>query len=651
MSIRSIKTKDHLREFAGALHAVQDSNNAYSDPLRFLTMHPQKPVLVDLTHLSTGQSQPLGTGPWKGPYKGRPELTLQLAAALKDRLTPLAEKSVTAYLNALRSWWRVLDAADMSADAPCASVEQLTDIHKQLALDSGMRRTPFTLFLTIVNTVRVAVGQKPLYWVPPTDAAPVRELPPPWQADLIRHSLKRAWYQVVDRWRNTEVVRSCTPMLSSEQELLRKNYELYRRTQIRERNVRPDHLALMNGFKTLNSFYDAGYSAAVMMKGFYPDGDDIRTAFHLCLIYSGWNPAVLLNLDVHNGYIEEHPKDANRYILRSIKEKAGGVEITCDGLFKTEAGPGFIVQLLVKKTAPLRRQLKRELRRIEHQLHTAVDAYERATLTLMASQLKRGIKSVWLYASATNTDIQWLHDDNFALSGNKHFLRRIIDRLNSKQPKQKQLSYITSGDFRDYFGSYAYMASGGSILAVKRVLHHKSIKSSIIYVNNKFIRRENERVFLLFINGLWEEVETRGEIDPTVLARLAVDSHMSQEERNRLSTYRSLMTTRMGTKCLDPENPPSHIEPTFKKGGGKLCGVQRCLLCPTHAIILEESLDGLVRRHDELQQIRESMNFASFLASSFQIELENIETVILLFQQNLAPSQQKISGRTLVAIS
>ncbi|WP_156373564.1 hypothetical protein [Pseudorhodoferax sp. Leaf267] len=447
----------------------------------------------------------------------------------------------------------------------------------------------------------------------------------------MRHALKRSWYAVVDRWRNVDFIRSTPTTLNDEQERLWKNYNLYRCTQIQQRNVRPDHSSITKGFRSNNAFYNAGFSVSEMMKGFFPDGDDIRTAFLLCLSYTGWNPAVLLSLDVRDQFLEDHPKDPERYILRGVKAKADDTEVTAEGLYKTEAGPAFIIDLLISKTAPLRRQLKRQLRGVHAQLAEATDVDAVFKLTERAAQLARGISSVWLYANPNHSEIQWLDDNNFVQAGRRNFLQRLIERLNLRQPVERRLVQMDATDFRDLYAENAYRASGGSILAVQRVLHHRRIRTSGIYVDNNMVRSENQIRFLKLTNGIWNEVEINGQIDPTVLAKISRTGEITSEERARLQDYRDLQKTRMGTRCTDPGNPPPHIDPTFKPGDGKLCGVQRCMLCLEHAIIVEESLDGLAMRCANLRKKRDTMSFSAFMASSFSIELKNTELALSLF--------------------
>lgn len=151
MGIRTnTNTKDHLRQAVGTLRlslvegaAAQPPAN---DPLRFYTSHQTKACFVDLNVFRTGQTTRPNNGSWAGPFTGRPELIAQLAPAILDQLSPLAEKSVKQVLGSLRAWWRLFDAIETTAAnalPPITSVAQLTDAHRQVALDSGMDRLQF----------------------------------------------------------------------------------------------------------------------------------------------------------------------------------------------------------------------------------------------------------------------------------------------------------------------------------------------------------------------------------------------------------------------------------------------------------------------------------------------------------------------------
>lgn len=659
MGIRTnTNTKDHLRQDEGTLRlSLVESAAAQhpaNDPLRFYTSHQTKPCIVDLNVFKTGQTtRPNVGGSWVGPFTGRPELIAQLAPAILDQLSPLAEKSVDQILISLRAWWRVFDAVEASAAGalpPITSVAQLTDIHRQVALDGGMRSQPFTNFLGLANTTRKALGLKPLYWQPPEDKAPNRHLPPQWQTDMVRHELKHRWFTVIDRWSLADdlrryhsplVDRDAAPETYLEQQRLLRNYERYDAVVATTGKLRPDLDSLTQGVP-LTTFYRHGFNVGDMLCSSYPDGDDIRTAFHLCLATTGWNPAVLLSLDARKDFIEQHPKDPGRYILRGTKARAKDAEQLNEGLFKSQGSAGVVIQTLMARTTLLRESLNTDLHLCRTQFaqmtsttHTVADMEAMRT---RITELEQGARSPWLFISPRGkADIQWLTDNNFAQGLYKinqrstTFLAEFIKSINLKQPKDKQLSRLRASDLRDAYATYHYHASGGSILYVMKALGHRSIRSTKGYLENTLLKEEHRKLFGTFSDALWSEIEAHGRVDPTILAQRSRYSGISSEQRKRLHDYRTMMRSRIGVACTDPMNPPRHIDPHFKPDGKALCHVQRCTLCLENAVLLPESLPGLCKRLAELRHQRSQMSVVAFQASSFVEEMDNTELALEAF--------------------
>lgn len=636
MSIKAKPNKDHLKELAKPLVAVQGAKPpAGEDPLVFFTAHPEYPGLVDLRMFATGRSdnpRAGGAGSWKGPFKGRPELILQLLPALKDQMLPLAMKSIQGYLNSLRGWWRVLDAVEAAGGPVVKSVTELSNVHKQLAYDRKMLGLPFSLFLGICNTVRQALGTRPLQWPTPTDPKYTRQLPPTEQTDYLRRALKHVWYGVIDRWERADELRATGVASDPESARLLANYVLFAEEQVRLRHPRPPFDRIKENFKSNNDFYSRGYNLNDMICGSFPDGDDIRVAFHLCLATTGWNPAVLLNIDAQGEYIEEHPKDPKRYVLRSIKARADDTEMVSVGLFKCQFSAGFIVQRLIARTAPLRARLERILRAVEWRLSRTADPAKRTELKVKEAHFRRGLRSAWLYAATNKADINWLDDQNYSHTTSKGaFIKWFIDALNTKLPEARRLAHIDPTDFRDAYALSVYRASGGSIYAVMKALGQRSLASTPDYLLNTEAQRQERKVFLGFANGLWSEVEVHRRIDTSVIAIISRDGRITEDQRKRLEDYRTFMTTRMGTKCADPRNPPARLDPDFVPNGKMLCRTQRCLLCIEHAVLVAESVVGIVKRFVALKGHKESVSLASWVGTSFEEELNNIELALQHF--------------------
>lgn len=659
MSIRTNKNaKDRLRDIPVVLLQVPPAaQRPGSHSLRFRTQHGTKPVDVDLTVFAEGQTKGRGTGRLhNGPFKGRPELIEQLAPALEDHLSPLAAKSVFQHLNALRAWWRLLDAleAEMPSAERVTSVAQLGEIHRQRAMDNGMSRLPFGNFLLHVNSTRLALGLKALVWQRPVDGyGGGRTLPPEWQSSMLRRELKHGWFAIVDRWELADILLATRqPVIDGRfaetvdrQSALLKGYLRLARAIETTGHPRPEVTHLQEpGEKGKKGFYADGILLMEILRGRYPDGSDIRMAFHLCLATTGWNPAVLLALNANESFIEPHPRSPSRYVLRGIKDRAGGAEQVSEGLFKSQGSAGFVLQTLLQRTAPLRAELVRLRASLLEELgtSTSLTESEHKHLRSRIDQLTEGIRSPWLFVSHVGDGIHWLTDENYTGSTVKKtsFVADVIDGINASQPHDRQLQYITPTDFRDVYAAHVYHASGGSILAVMKALNHKGLGSTKAYVDNTLLNEEHRKLFGIFSGAFWDELATTGRVDPTLLAKISRDGAASSDERVRLEQYRTLLKSRVGVACKEPTNPPKRIAPNFVPDGQKLCPVQRCLLCLEHAVLLPESLDGLCKRASELEFIREGMSVLSWQQSSFSEELANTELALSLFDQAAAAARR-----------
>lgn len=664
MGIRSnTNTKNRLREDDHpVLTLAQPAPVVQQDPLRFRTAHPTKPCFVDLTHFATGRENATrgGKRKWLGAYQGRPELIRELAPALRDRLTPTAEKTISHFVGALTAWWRLFDEMEAKLGVQkITSVSQLTDLHRQFAMDKGLARKHFGNFLSLANLTRQAMGLKVLHWKLPWQTEPVRHLASQEIFLLVRKSLKRRWFIVLDRWALAEaLLKKGAPVarevpladalaeqkrieVNTEQKRLLKNYQHFNEVVAATGLPRPAAEFL---YREMGSgvFSHRGYSVRDMLAGCYPSGDDVRAAFHLCLATTGWNPAVLLSLDVNEPFIEVHPMDGHRYVLRGTKARARGAAQVSEGLVKSQGSAGVILQTLMARNAPLREQLRGDLEACKLQRSAFVGPdldphVVRLDRRIMA--LEQAARSPWLYASTASGGelIASLTDRNFDSSVSAKdgsYLHVLVKEINQSLPADQHIPRIKSGDFRDAYAYDAYHASAGSILAVYKALGHRQVQTTVIYLHNTLLKEEHRKLFGTFSQALWNEMEATARVDPTVIAKWSRDGEVTPDQRKRLDTYRTLMLSRVGTGCKDPHHPPKHIAPNFVADGEAKCHVQRCTLCVEHAVIMPESLSGLCKRLAELRHLQSQMGIAAFtLLSRFDEELKNTEIALLAFDE------------------
>ena len=630
MSIRR-SNKDHLRVLAPAPTAVAADVGVESvevDPLFFVTLHATKPCSVDLHLFSEGRARShSNTNNWRGPFSGRPELILELAPAIKDRLIVATEATCTKYIRDLKAWWRFLDTVELPdpstgrALARVRSVKDLTALHGQLALDAGISRNTFSTFRALSDDTRIALALRALHWQAPEPQNPKRHLPPADKIGRIWSGLKRQWYAALDRWSHAEaLVAGLAVPADDGEELLLENYRHFANTRDSltdgQTHPLPDDLKRM--YKARK--YPKGVFPAAMYSGFYPDAWDIRAAFHLFLAGSGWNPQALLDLSVdvaenaptRTPFLLVHPSDQNRYILEGFKERGKSDHILY-GDWKTDRSPGAVLRAVIERTWPMRQEILRRMATAEMQLAKA-RAHQASTeeieiLRKQATELKQASRSVWLYFDGS--DINWLTANNYYLLGEARYLRSVIDLVNARLSEAKQCPYIVAGDFRDAFAAYVWRSTGGSILHVMAALRHRHPRTTGTYLDNTAVNDESAAVYQSFGNTLWGQVETSKRIDSTLLAKLTRDGNVTSIELVRLEDYRSLKRSRIGMACRDPLNPPENIDPDFVANGISQCHVQRCTLCLTHGIITGQSLPGLAMRLAELHWLKANMPFGT----------------------------------------
>lgn len=648
MSIRRYN-KDHLKELAPALAVVPAATLAASsppeDPLKFWTRH-EHPTHVNLTPFAEGNGSPEGhqSMPTRGrPFSGRPELIEEMAPAIRAFLEYAAPRTVSQHLQALRTWWRLFDSVDRTTSATATqvvrSVSDIGALHRQRAFDENMDRGSFGNVLATINIVRKAKGLRQLPWQRPAAKSRERHLPPEWQVRKVRIALKHAWFAASDRWQRADELLAGRVPGDEEEHRLLKNYKLFDEAVAKTAMPRP-RSEDVRGAISKTTFNREGFSMADMLRGRYPDAEDIRGAFHLCLATTGWNAAVFLSLDADSAFIEPHPKDPTRYLLRGYKARSKSEQIS-EGLYKSQGSAGVVLLTLRQRTAPLRARLREELAEqelaMEKLLQEGASSSRLDEQRKVVARLRTGASSLWLYVTSASDKINWLdpHETTYSkfsqVPGAVTYLDAIISGINRRQPPDQQLASLKPGDFRDAFAAYAYQLSGGMVLYVMKALGHKSLRSTQRYLDNTLLNEESAQLYRTFSNALWTEIKFHKRLDPTIIAKCSRDGDAGPAHRERLATYRNLRRSRIGVGCKDPTNPPPHIAPSFKADGKAVCYVHRCMLCLEHAVIFPDSIPGLAKRLAELRAIRSRMSTVAFLESSFSEETENTELALGAF--------------------
>jgi hypothetical protein len=636
--------------------------------LEFYTSHPTDAYKVDLRVFAHGENG-LRNGKSKKSIKtfsGRPNLIYQLLPAIMALSEFSRKETVTNYVKSLRRWWNLFDEVEESAVLSGHEIErvedvrQLTEMHSRWAHDHGMRQVEFSTFVfSIVNPTLLALGERKLHWVRPTDKVSDRRLPSPSHIVRIRHILKDAWWKTVKKWEHIDALKSgIYPPVSDEDHRILSFIDLSEQLERHYGKVLADKDEIEK-FLSINrtNAVESGIILADIRSTIFPNAWDAYSAFHLCLAVTGWNATTLFSLNVNSDFLRTHPKDTGRFILeppnelenetyelKGIKTRGGSEQIHT-GLKKSQFSAWKVINLLLNRNQPLREQIKLELKSAKEEYvqkqHSGANISDLDNLFKYISELEVNVKSPWIYASSKGNLLSGKPNSisrvksslRLSINGNDvSYLHNLISTANLKLENEKQISMITAGDLRDIYSYWVWQNSGGNILALMKALGHRRLSTTIEYSNNNLINEEIDNTYVKFTNTFWSGLD-RGKLDIPILITLLQQGKVTEEETNRLEEYRKLRKSRLGIGCKDPLNPPKHLAVGFKADGQRLCNTQRCLLCPIHAVLLPESVDGISMRAEELVEIKKNISLEAWTEGQYPAEMENILSALMLYPE------------------
>lgn len=644
-----------------------------SDPLKFWTGHEDN-TLVDLTPFSVGQEEARGGGGDWVAFSGRPELIEQLLPAIREELLEAPPVSVRACYSTFRSWWRLFDrleanlASNGIASSPLSSVSELSDMHYALAIEAGLTRSGgFGPFFRAANTTLRALGLRPLYWKLPQDKDTEHDLPDEREANLVRHALRREWYATLDRWELAEQLLAVEGPIrlrqASPTNKLISQYRWYAEAQELFGLASPSRTQLIGEAGIDSPVPFSWVQTTILQAGFFPNGTDIRAAFYHCQAGLGWNLAVLLALDATEDIVKPHPLDPSRWMMVGDKRK-GNSEHPGQGHYKSIGSPGVVILELLRRTAPLRRQLQTELDDITARLVSLGDQFteqDRIALETRQAFLRSAVKSVWLYVSRSD-GITFLNDLTHDSGTKSHttFLGELTESVNKRLEAARQrieerrkttpaelheelmkqlemvapIKYFPPKLFRNVYGRFHFAASGRSVLMVKHVLNHMLASTSAGYVWTKELRTQNRDRLADCMDAVFTVgIRSGNSIDHAAVSIQTESGSVTSIQLHRLDEYRELKRSRLGVGCKNPSKPAARVDPTFKTGRKRKCSVQRCMLCLENAVVLPESLEPLAMRVAEIEYLRTQMSVEAYVQSSYPEELDNTRLALQNFAE------------------
>lgn len=636
---------------------------ACSEELVFWTLNQSDPVLIDLTEFSVGKSRDEvkgGRSLWAGDFRGRPRLIKELMPAIRCLHGQSRKNTIDMLLQTLRFWWRVFEDIDLEEETSGIKLnavngcEDINIFHHNIAVKKGIRSTNSSIFIRLINFSRAQKGLPPEYWPNVAKINHTSDIPEHWEIERIRHVLKRLWLDVIKRWENAD--KYCMDIDGWKEthyrERKRHIHEVYRAVIGITKNNLPSFAEVIRvlGFSSKPRWMEP---LAEPMAGLYPLSDDVRSAFMLCLIYTGWNVSTLASMNIELRFLEDHPTNKDYHVIFGHKER-GNSEHSYIGWNNRQDSPGVILRSLIARTQPLREIVRAQLQQVDMEITKGRnDNFRLIELMKLRKVLAARVVSPWLYVDTHNVSICHVTADSANNSSEGTFLRNVIDMTNRKLPDDKKVSRaIVPGDFRDAYIGFAYEFSNYSVLSAQLAAQHRRAETTRIYLNKRRWKAKSSKEINKFQTFFFNEISERRSVDPTVLKGLMEDGEVSSDARARLEQYRR-NRTRLGVGCKNPFKPPKNISPKHAGGG---CLIQRCTLCVEHAILLPESYDGLAMRQVELEYLRERIPVTAWLHSKFSDELDNTELALTYYKDDLVLERLKYwrseiaSGRHVIVL-
>lgn len=586
---------------------------------------------------------------WTGDFTGRPKLIEEFVPVLAARYGDAPKDTWDGLCHAMRVFWRYLDAdADF---LPVASITDLNDAHgvrfQRYVFDNRLGASSYTSMRTILRAVRAHLGLPDLYWAGLSHETPTEKDMPDRRAVIALYTaLKsegrrvKAMFAEGDglvavgcdprgevsqpgsaRWQRRENHAWLLYHLTRHGVPTRKEFDILSASGLYQDNGGDTH---QHGPEYLapNQTGRARQGIVGKLRWFYPSAQDTAIFFLLVLIGTGWNLSTACEIDVSSdeAWEEAHPTRPDLVVIRAWKGRSGQMQPAIS-LRRPEWHPYQIIRFMIARTRPLRDSLRRRQAEIEALL-AAGDGND-GMLRHEQEKLSELIRSPWLFLSTNKVGEICKLD----LDGN--VARAVLKAVVSSQELAQyadQLLGITTRTFRDAWIGFAYEKSGYQWLVAQIAAGHATPETLRRYLAQRRWRLYGEKQIRALQAAVMHEIRQRRIIDPAALRILVDKGEITDEQRARLEDYR--MRTRIGTGCKEPRNPPRYVDPNHREG--TYCRVQRCVICH-HAVVFDESLEGLCRRKAELIVIQERTPVVVWANSSYADEMETLNSTLELF--------------------
>ena len=570
---------------------------------------------------------------WAGDFTGRPGLADDLFDAVRGAALNKKPASIRTLITHLRSFWRFLDAFEIS---PANQEKRRVDSIVQLEMIHGVKwlrpmseeYSPahpevYRVVSSIIQNSLNKLGLPPIFWPVAQNRPGVtrKDSPSIEQGIRLVRILTSEAHLIWKRWERADSLAELGRVLDSNFLRCNRNYNVteadmhatYRYLIQKSGNPLPSlkdfcqFIGLKMGWMPTKWWprHPVGHERAGapinlendLLPGLYPTGGDLYCLSNLLMARSGWNSTTTFALDCSNSERWFRSYGEGLVWMYSYKERGGNLQDTISP--ENHAGHSYqIVKRLLDRNAKLKNLI-------------SVDP-SKCELSDIA------LRSPWV-AAHDSKNIGVLGDHS--MNQMRAYLQRLIEKYNQGKSSADKLPIFRPSDFRDVFAEAVHRGGDYSILLTQISLGHKSLSTTRRYLRSLAWRRESEEKLNYLMTELFNQIEIHRKIDLAVLRARADGVEITQEQINRLESYRKNMTY-SGLSCSDPKNPPEWIDPRNPRDGSTVCRQgHRCASCPKGRVF-EESLPHIARYAVELEWKRKNFGDVRWYQSTDCLDFE-----------------------------
>jgi len=573
---------------------------------------------------------------WGGDYAGRLDLALELADFL-DTLSP-NEKSCNSLRSSMRNFYRFLDARAPTVTKSADVTDAMGPALLTWLIEIGSNYSAYKTIRATVNGMRALSGGRQLFWPSRRPDIVVRDEPIGERAlrDLshaLRHEARGVQRTLADGVRLADAGSDPRDDAGGTAfSIPEKRAWLVR--ELMQNGLPNRAAAIAAGARDLLVGPGPSYVAPTMserssrgligaLRWFAPSRSDTAIFLALFLLSTGWNFATATAVDVSSpdGWFQPHPQVDRFAVIHAFKHRADRHQFAIS-MMRPKWHPYRLVNYMIEVTAPLRRQVLRELEDFRKE-------YVNSPSVALGAEIHRHerlARSPWLFASVKVGKVSGFIED-MDVTHVSALVRDTVLRHGLEKTHPRLLQFKTS-DVRDAWIGYAYVQSGYNVLLTRLASQHATSRTLKHYLGFRRYRSFSEGQVSKLQHALFSEIEARRPVDPTRLRLLVANGEITPEQEARLLDLRQ--RTRLGVGCLDPRAPDKAVAPDHPAGA--LCRVQRCVGC-SKGIVFEESLPALAKALAELRHIRRTIPMTAWDGSSFADEHDALEQTLLGFDQ------------------